>query len=251
MESSTVSSSHTPVPTPTIAAFFQEAPVPSANPNIPGIPTPIPALEMIGTITPVDNSDATTVERDVLADNIQEVPVYSSRLNPGWSTDSSWGMRREIQSARITNSDITALEAVPGEPYSGLFFTVTKNSAKTYFRDQILGVRFRVSGGPNYLSPNSIQMDVIGSSQYKYWSEDDQTITSMHGTGTKPLDAGISLGRLGLKRDVEPNTWVEMDFWLDDYDAPKYTYVTGVAFMNDSSFLKNFYIDKVSLLVRR
>ena len=57
---------------------------------------------------------------------------------------------------------------------------------------------------------------------------------------------------LDIKHTIPPDTWVEVVVWLDQliYDPP-YKYVTGVYIKNDQGFFNTFYVDHVSLLVRR
>ena len=55
---------------------------------------------------------------------------------------------------------------------------------------------------------------------------------------------------LGINRDIPPETWVNVEVWLDDlqYD-PIYEYVTGFYIKNDEGFGQTFYVDAVRIIM--
>ncbi len=239
----------TPRPPATIAPFFGDRTRPLPTLDIPS-PAPRPT-----TNTDVLSSDASilqaTAQRDSLDSVIDEVVFFDEGLDPSWTAEHSFDQRINLRSAAFASSGFTSLEAVPEVPFGGLMLTLTSRSRNLFPRADVLGVRFAVTGGSRALTPNNLIVKVLGSNRYPYFVENDSSVPRPPDLGPdRLLFPEVALDALGLRRDLEPGEWAEVELWLDGYDQVDYNYVTGLVIFNDELFLDPFYIDNVRLLVR-
>jgi hypothetical protein len=240
----------TPRPAPTIAPFFSG--VPDSAPTI-VLPTPLPDTLQAPEDPPLSDAAAlqATAQRDSSDRVVAEVAIYDEQLDPNWSLDESWGIRINPRSLSFSSSGRVALEAVPVEAFAGVLLINSPESTRIYPRDDVLGIRFSVSGGERYLQPESLIVKVMGSNRYPYFVGDDQSVRIDYDPSNPYVFDEVGLSRLGLRRDLEPGEWAEVELWLDGYDLAGYTYVTAINVMNAPSFMTPFYIDNIRLLVRR
>lgn len=238
-----------PRPTATIAPFFS-----GAEPLVPTFDIPTPAPRPTPASQSVANEPSSAqgaAQRDPLDRIIEEVTIYDERLDPNWSTSYSFWHLVNLESSDTSFSGFVSLKAVPERVLGGTALTINKDSRKIYPRADILGLRFNVSGGRQPLTPYNLILRVLGSNRYPYFEEDDTSlgVAPSEDTGGPAID--LPLEKLGLRRDLKPGEWAEMEMWFDTYDRVDYRYLTGFVVMNDQSYMKPFYIDNVRLLVRQ
>jgi hypothetical protein len=226
------------LPTPTVAGLFHAATPTLTAATMSASPEPTQAM-------PTAAPAATATSQP-----LEEIPIYDEVLNKNWSLANSDGMAFDLTEDRAVSHGSVAAAITPTKDFGRLFFTVRKQSTAAYLRERVLGVRFWLNGGPRGVRTGDLAVTVVGSNKYSYWVEDDTSVkVTGRVTQNLPLFSETRLYYLGINRDIEPNTWVEVELWLDDnkYD-PDYTYVTGVYIKNDEGFRSPFYIDRVSLI---
>lgn len=237
-------------PTATIAPFFGGDTRPLPTLEIPS-PEPRPTSE-----SDELSSDASilqaTAQRDALDGVVDEFVFFDEGLDPNWTSEHSFDQYLNLRSAAFASSGFTSLEAVPEAPFGGVMLTLRSGSRNLFPRADVLGVRFAVSGGTRALTPYNLIVKVLGSNRYPYFVEDDRSVPRPPDMRPdKPIFDEVGLDALGLRRDLEPGEWAEVELWLDGYDQTDYNYVTGLVIFNDELFLDPFYIDNVRLLVRQ
>lgn len=242
--------SPTPRPAPTIAPFFSgERP---AAPTV-TIPTPIAGDRPAPNDPPL--SDASILQEAAQRDRsdrvVAEVTIFDEQLDPSWTLGESWGMRLDPRSVSFAGRGAVSLEATPLEAFGGVLISNGPDSTRVYPRSDVLGVRFSVSGGPRYLPADSLVVKVVGSNRYPYFVFDDRSVTLDYDPANSNVFPEVGLSRLGLRRDLEPGEWADVELWLEGYDIADYSYVTALNVMNAASYMDRFYIDNVRLLVRR
>lgn len=238
-------------PTPTIASFFSGAdrPLPTIV-----IPTPVPRPTSADRPSTDEGVPilAATSQRDALDAVVEEVVIYDEELDPAWSTLYSFDHRVTLESTDTAASGVVSLRAIPQVAYGGTMLTLGEEGRKLFPRSEVLGLRFNVSGGPNQLRPLSLIVKLLGSNRYPYFVEGDNSVAFPPGLDTgAPVFSEVGLDRLGLRRELVPGEWAEVELWFDSYDQVDYTYITGLVVMNDRSYMNVFYIDDIRLLVRR
>jgi hypothetical protein len=235
-------------PAPTIAPFFggAERPVPTFE-----IPTPEPRPTVVAEEGSQSILDATARPASS-GDQLEEVTIYDEGLAPGWTLANSWDQRINPESRVFASSGFVSVEATPLAPFAGVFFASTPTSRAIYPRAEVVGVRFSVSGGTRHLAPYNLIFKLIGSNRYPYFVPGDDSVRWPPGVQTsKPVFDERGLDGFGLRRDLDPGEWAEVEVRFDGYDQVEYEYVTGIVLMNDPNYMHSFYIDKVSLLFRQ
>lgn len=225
------------LPTPTVAGLFHAT-------------TPTSAATMVAQPEPTRALPTAAPEATATPQPPRELSIYDEALNKNWSLVNSDGMTFHLTENRVVSNGGVAAVITPTKDFGTLFFTVRKQSKEVYLRKQVLGVKFWLNSGPNGIRTSDLAVTVVGSNTYSYWVKDDTSVkVTGRVTQDLPLFPETRLYFLGINRDIEPNTWVEVDVWLDDnqYD-PEYTYVTGIYIKNDKGFRSPFYIDRVSLI---
>ncbi len=194
---------------PTIApAFSNERPTIQPPQSLP-LPTVLPA--------------STAQTQSAPADQTEEFLVYDDELVAGWSLKETTGPGyKEVSTYFFSGSHSIMVE--PSAPFQLLNLGVVDGSEQVYPREQVLGVRFRVSGGENYLPEDGLIVSVIGSNDYDYFVPDDTSATRPPGriTSEEPLFPETRLYYLGVNRDIKPQEWAEVIVWLDDHFTPDY-----------------------------
>jgi hypothetical protein len=229
-------------PAPTVNPMFApKAPPMEATPNA----SPTEALnyaqvlrrQLVGP-TPVATSRP--------AQKIVEAPVFDDRLNSNWSTANSIGVQSFFTDTERAYTGSVGISVTPQQDFGRLFFTVKQNTRETYDLERVAGVSVWINSGKEPLDPNNLSITVVGSNDYIYWREDDDSVE----TSETHFFSESRLYYLGVKNTVPPNTWVEAVVWLDKLPyEPDYKYVTGIYIKNDEWFRRTFYVDQVNLLM--
>ena len=111
-----------------------------------------------------------------------------------------------------------------------------------------------ISGGDRPVANDDFAVTVVGSDAYSHWVAGDTSvqIVGRDVTPEEPLFSETRLYYLGVSRDIPANTWVEVTLWLDEREVdPDYRYVTGIYIKNSMYYQSTYYVDRVSLLLRR
>jgi hypothetical protein len=226
-------------PTPTVSAAF-----------IPYAPT----MEPLPTLRPPADSPRRPRASDPLVDaQVTLVPVYDDLLAAGWSLEHSSSLTYELQSDMYVDKGRYAIRVQPGDGSGLLYFTLNPDAGKTYPRDRVLGLRFRLSGGAVDLPNDALAVAVIGSNASPYWLENDRSVkVSGRVTDNQPLFSETRLYFLDINQTIPAKSWEDVIVWIDDliYD-PTYKYVTGFYLKPDKDYRSSFYIDQVSLILMK
>jgi hypothetical protein len=227
-------------PAPTVSAAF-----------IPYAPTmePVPTLR-----PPADSPPRRPRASDPLVDaEVTLVPVYDDALAPGWSLEHSSAITYDLQSDIYVDKGRYAIRAQRGQSVGTLYFTLNRDAGKTYPRDQVLGLRFRLGGGTADMPNDAFVVAVIGSNAWPYWVEHDTSVKiAGRVTDDQPLFSETRLYYLGINQTIPAKSWEDVIIWIDDliYD-PTYKYVTGFYLKPDEKYRSSFYIDQVSLILMK
>lgn len=242
-------------PVPTVASFFQKgetivlssplakADLTVASPTIPArvALTPEPPRLAADSETPPTNQltpQLTTTDEMIFTE------IYGDEINENWTL---WPDSNMIITATTTvaHSGRSSIAVTPKEDYSSLFFVVSPDAGERYPRDEVLGVSLWLNSGENRVELDDLALTVIGSNAYPYWVSGDRSVI----TSERSFFSETRLYYLGLNRPIPPNTWVELQVWLDDlpYD-PDYQYVTGIYLKNDEGFRGTVYLDDLNLI---
>ena len=233
-----------PVPTPTLAQAFMVQPIPTSQAMSDGSTVPDQTI----TSTEGINRAPRVREQDVLVEH----PIYSTALDKNWTLEHSSGVTYTLGESYYIQDGTVAAAIKPIKDKGIAFFTVRPTATNIYPRDRVLGFRFWLSGGPKPIYKDALAVAVIGSNKYPYWVANDNSV-KINATVTpdSPLFSETRLYYLGINRTIPPNTWVQIEVWLDDllYD-PAYRYVTGMYIKNDAS-LQTYYINQLRLLIKK
>src|SRR5690606_31538237 len=101
----------------------------------------------------------------------------------------------------------------------------------------------------DYVATDDLVITMQGSNQFPYWAENDDSVAGLSNDDAD-LFSETQLAFLNVSRDIPPNTWFNIEVWLDElvYD-PDYEYVTGFYIKNDADFQRPYYIDDVEILL--
>ncbi len=242
-------------PVPTVASFFQKgetivlssplakADLTAASPTIPARATPMPEPSRLaaGSETAVTNQlipQLTTTDETIFTE------VYGDEINENWTLRPDSNMIITATTT-VAHSGRSSLAVTPREDFSTLFFVVNADSGERYPRDELLGVSLWLNSGENRVELDDLALTVIGSNAYPYWVAADRSVS----INERSFFSETRLYYLGLNGPIPPNTWVELQVWLDDlpYD-PDYRYVTGIYLKNDEGFRGTVYLDDVNLI---
>lgn len=232
-------------PTPTVSSVFSSAlPVATAQ-----VPTPVRDTA-VGSAARLDDTYAS---RDTPArgDQVVEIPVYGDDLDGSWTLENSTMMSYNLEHTRYVDRGRYAIEAAPTAGSGMLYFTVRQNTRQIFPRAQVLGVKFRLSGGADFIENDALAVTVVGSNRQPFWVPGDNSV-QLEGrvTDDLPVFSETRLYYLDINETIPPNTWVDIVVWLDDlvYD-PDYAYVTGFYVKTAPDLLERFYIDQVNVIL--
>ncbi|MEJ2711180.1 MAG: glycoside hydrolase family 44 protein [Anaerolineales bacterium] len=172
-------------------------------------------------------------------------PIYQEGLDQNWAIQRTTDVDVDLFSEQVTHSGKTSLAMTPKQGGNLLLFTVKENASATYARNEILGLSFWLNSGDEGLEPDELAVTVLGSNAYSYWVADDNSVKNV----IEPVFSETRLYYLGVNRSIPPNTWVQVELWLNErvYD-PDYLYVTGFYIKTDTTVLHTLYIDDVELI---
>ena len=232
---------------PTVASIFS-APSPQQATPIPTLPPtarPAPTASLAPTVAASTTSTVVTQTFDL--------QVYDEALAPGWTLRSSDGVEYNSTSDTFAYESELSVEARPTRAYSSLIFGVARSTPRNYKRKDVVGVRFRVSGGEAILPTDGLIVTVYGSKKFPYFVPGDVSATVPEGRveAEEPLFPETRLFFLDINRAIAPGEWAEVVVWLDDHFTPDYRYVTGIQIKNDEGYLDPFYVDDVALIMRQ
>jgi hypothetical protein len=228
-------------------------PAPTVNPmfaqhEMPVVLTPSAVTETLSRTQFLEELLAETVPAapTPVRQKIVEVPVFDDRLNPNWTATHSIGMQSFFTDTERAYTGSVGISVTPEQDFGMLFFAVKQNTREAYDLDRVAGVSVWINSGEQPLDPNNLSITVVGSNDYIYWREDDDSVE----TDEMRFFSESRLYYLGIKNTVPPNTWVEAVVWLDKLPyEPDYTYVTGIYIKNDEWFRRTFYVDQINLLM--
>ena len=174
--------------------------------------------------------------------------IYDENLNANWTLDNTREVIYDLRDDTFSYEGDYSLAFTPKVAYADLAFTVNEDADGIYLRDDVLAVRFWLYSGDDYIETDDLAAYAVGSNEYPYWVFDDDSVTVDDGLSLYPP---ARLYFLDVEEDIPPDTWLQIEFWLDEqvYD-PEYEYVTGFFLKNDEDFFRTVYIDEVELLIR-
>lgn len=231
----------TPVVTPTIHFIFlppdttsQQAATASAATAV-ALTTDLEELPPLPTLTPQPN-----LVRRILA-------IYGESLNPNWTLEHSQDMVYDLREEEFVYNGRYALAATPQEEFGKLRFTVSENASAEYLRDEVLAFRFWLYS-EEFIGIEDIGITIMGSNDYPYWVADDNSVQP---DDNLEVFIPTRLQFLNIESDIPPNTWVQVEIWLNDllFD-PTYRYVTGIIIENDAAFSHTFYLDGLEMVIQ-
>lgn len=204
------------------------------------VPTPYP------TSSPYPTSTPQPAQATQAPPTFRDVSLYKDQLDLNWSLSQSAGLTYDAQSTANVYTGTVSISVVPEQDFGILFFTVNENTAQPYLRNEVLGVRFRLNSGNDYLALEDMAVSILGSNVVPYWSQEDKSVEST--VGEYPFSE-TKLYFLGFNDSIPPNTWVDVEVWLDNlvFD-PDYVYLTGFYIKHSEGYRTNYFIDDVALI---
>lgn len=214
--------------TPTVAFFFMEHQTATPQPTQTATPTSPPSINEF----PLTGTYSQT--------------LYADSFNPNWKLERDNRVAVNIRSRDVPRQGQYAISITPKERLRPVYFIVTQDSSEVYLRDQVLGFRFWINSGNDYLEPEDLAVTVLGSNEYPFYVAGDRSVTSSY----DPVFSETRLYFLGFSRSVPPYTWAEVIVWLDDliYD-PIYEYVVGFYLKNGENFIQSYYLDDIQVIL--
>lgn len=209
-------------------------PGPADTTTIPATPTPQLDIQLSGG-GPISATDFYTVT------------IFDEELNEHWTIDNSQWVTITLDSDIAYRGDYS-LAWHPYEDFASVFFTVGRHDNVAYLRPQVIGIRFWLSGGENWVERDDLAITAIGSNQYPYWVPNDYSVQSR----LQPIFSETRLEFLNLNRDIPPGEWAPIILLLNDLQFdPPYFYLTGFYLKNDRGVLHPLYLDNVELVMVR
>jgi hypothetical protein len=214
--------------TPTVADFFLEHQTSTPQP----------------TQTPTPTSPPSIIEFPLTGTYSQT--LYADSFNPNWKAERDNRVNVTIRSRDIPRQGDYSIRITPKERLRPVYFIVTEDSSDIYLRSQVLGFRFWINAGSDFLEPEDLSVTVLGSNEHPYYVSGDRSVTSSY----DPIFSETRLYFLGFNRSVPAYTWAEVIVWLDDliYD-PIYEYVVGFYLKNGENFTRTYYLDDVQVIL--
>lgn len=242
--------------TPTVHHVFagvgETVDQPESIPLPAGTPTKAPLFEPATMPTPFSVTESveitqlpTPTARPTIATRI--VTIYDEALNENWTLENSFDVEYELSEGLASYNGRFSLAFTPQAGYGNLMFTVAPGSEEEYLRQDVLAVQFWLYSGDDYVETDDFLVSIVGSNEYSYWVEGDDSVVV---NDSRPTFPSTRLYFLNVEEDIPPDTWIQIEVWLNDliYD-PDYQYVTGIIIKNDEDFLRTAYVDEVSLIM--
>lgn len=176
------------------------------------------------------------------------VTIYDETLNSAWTLNNSQDHDYSIFNTDFPHNGRNNMSITPLAEYGEIGFTVRPESSRNYPRANVLGVRFWLNSGAEFMENDDLLVSISGSDTLPYYDPDDDSVEPIVNDG--PTFSETRLYFLNVNGDIPAGTWIRVDVWLDDlqYD-PIYEYITGIWIINDEDFFQTYYIDEVQLIM--
>ena len=180
-------------------------------------------------------------------ENLVSLSIYDDSMDSNWEIKNSQAMSYELEIDTYTHAGDNAMIIAPTDAYGELYFTVSEDADREFLRDEVVGISFWISGGEEFIGTSDLAVSVVGSNEQPYWVAGDESVENPD--GGDPTFSETRLYYLGINRDIPPDTWINVEVWLDElrFD-PLYEYVTGFYIKNDELFMQPFYVDDVRII---
>lgn len=147
-----------------------------------------------------------------------------------------------------------AIEIRPNAPHQALLIALRQSSAKAYRAGAIQAISFQLYSGSQALNPNDLEVSIVGSRAFQYWSPDEvASLGAATNSFLSPYDAVFpprTLAQLGITETVPPQTWVKVSYSLTQNNpTTTYDWLTGFYVENGSNFVSPYVIDDVRFLL--
>ena len=216
--------------TPTLMGFFEEPTVPTTvRPTEPVDITPL--LTLTPRPTPV----------------ITTITIYGEALNENWTLENSFFFDYDPREDEVSYNGRYSLAFTPESGFGNLMFTVKPDSEEEYPRQNVVAVQFWLYSGDDYIATDDLTVTIIGSNEYSYWVEGDDSVEVDDSLPTFPQ---TRLYFLNIEEDIPPDTWIQVEVSLNEliYE-PEYRFVTGIIIENEEDFLRTIYLDDLELVI--
>ena len=246
----------TPVPvspdsTATVFYYFTHQEMPTPQPTATRRPTttprPSPTPEPTSEGEPGSAAGLTSNNGNGnVSDDFGQIIIFDDVLAEDWNLDESWDIAYDTNAGDFVHTGEKAISVSPEEDYGAVFFNITADTTYEYLTSDILAVSFWVNAGEEDLALSDMAVTVLGSNEYPYWREDDDSANPEG--GDSPFSE-TRLYYLEFNRSLPAGEWIEVIIWIDDliYD-PNTTYITGLYIKNGEDYRGTFYVDDVSFL---
>jgi hypothetical protein len=228
---------------PTVAGIFKPDLTSTAR-AVPGKqPTESPD---IANPLPTQPQDQAVVSEDPQSSNGEtDKTIFTDQLDANWTTVGQ-DVDINLNNTKETFQGKQSIEVTPKKGFGSAYFVLGPNNTTAYTRSQILGVKFKLTGGDNSIEPSDLAIAILGSNQYTYYAANDHSVTSQY----DPVFPETRLYHLQINQTIKPHVWVDITVWLDDllYE-PVYNNFTGFYIKNDETYLQKYYIDDVQLVL--
>ena len=216
---------------PTLASYFSEPKKPTET----LIPTVIPTVSP----TPTVSTEMITTT-DVIT-----VSIFDDVLNSNWIAVPNGKLIIDLAVNEPVRSGDFSIGVISGESFSSINFLVTKDSIQKYLRDRVVGFSFWLNGGDGSILISDLAVTVLGSNDYPYWVEDDDSVTNAF----SPVFSETRLYYLGVNRTIPPNTWIQINVPIHEliFD-PDYNYIVGFYIKNDEGVSSEYFLDDIELV---
>lgn len=218
----------------------------------PGSTGVAPAQETAPEVTPTPNAQSGSEELQASEDLLEGTSqyrleyIYEDGLSPGWTTFDSWDVKYSLSDTDFVYRGNEAIAVSPLQDFAGFFIHLERRSDREILREDVAGFSFWINSGESEPAPYQLAATIVGSNEYPYWVEDDQSVDIDY------EDSFFSETRLSLldfNRQLQPGTWYQVIIWLENLPFdPDYQYITGFYIKNDTGFKETFYLDDISLI---
>jgi hypothetical protein len=218
--------------TPTIVPMFEQS----------LLPTPSNMIEQFDEITPM----LTPTPRPTIV--AEALSIFDDELNENWTVENSFFGEYDLEEDEVSYNGRYSATFLPATGFANFIFSVSPEADRVYLRQDVLAVRFWLYSGDDYIATDDLLVSIVGSNQYSYWVDGDNSVET---SDERPTFPSTRLYFLNVDEDIPPDTWIQIEVWLNEliYD-PVYEYVTGIIIKNDEDLLRTIYIDDLEMIVK-